>query len=49
MDVGTCRMPNWMLMLACSGNVAGTDNLAPVYYDTYVDYLTEVDSTTELR
>ena len=29
-------------ILVCSGNAGGEDNLAPAYYDAYVDYLTKV-------
>ena len=29
-------------MIVCSGNEGGADNLAPAYYDAYVDHLTEV-------
>lgn len=31
-----------MSVLVCSGNLKGADNLAPEYYDAYVEYLTEV-------
>lgn len=38
----TAAYHSWIVALVCSGNVGGADNLAPAYYDAYVDYLTEV-------